>query len=327
MGWYQTNLVEKLRLHSSAIRYFDAVRRAGSIRGGARLLNVASSAVNRQILKLEEELEAPLFERLSGGLKLTDAGELLARHVTTVLQDASRLEDELNMVKGGSRGELSIVAGEMVSKNFLPTVIENMLREHPYVRLQVQTAVSNLIAPSLANGETDVGLAFAVSVSPAIEPVAVGRFPLGAVMRTDHPLAARRSLTLSDAVDYPWILSNNILAIRAMLEPAIRRLGRSAPWVVEATSFELMKNLAMRGIGISFQSVFGLEGDLEANRLVHIPLLDGGPIYTDLGIFIRKGRALPATTRAFIDIAADELAKREKTEKTRVMPKRQRSVR
>jgi hypothetical protein len=61
-----------MRIHSSAIHYFDAVRRAGSIREASRRLNVASSAVNRQILKLEAEIGAPLFDRLPGGLKLTD---------------------------------------------------------------------------------------------------------------------------------------------------------------------------------------------------------------------------------------------------------------
>jgi DNA-binding transcriptional LysR family regulator len=63
-----------LRIHSSAIRYFDAVRRAQSIREAARQLNVASSAVNRQIIKLEEEIGEPLFHRLPSGLVLTPRG-------------------------------------------------------------------------------------------------------------------------------------------------------------------------------------------------------------------------------------------------------------
>ena len=64
----------KLRIHAPAILYFDKVRRCGSFREAARSLNVASSAVNRQILKLEEELGTPLFERLPSGLRLTAAG-------------------------------------------------------------------------------------------------------------------------------------------------------------------------------------------------------------------------------------------------------------
>ena len=85
----------KLRIHSPAIHYFDMVRRCNSIREAARRLNVASSAVNRQILKLEDEIGAPLFDRLPAGLRLTPAGEILTRHITVVLQDVERVRSEL----------------------------------------------------------------------------------------------------------------------------------------------------------------------------------------------------------------------------------------
>jgi DNA-binding transcriptional LysR family regulator len=74
-----------LRLHARALLYFDAIRKAGSIREAARRLHVASSAVNRQLLELEDQIGAPLFERLPAGLQLTAAGEVVARHVIVVL--------------------------------------------------------------------------------------------------------------------------------------------------------------------------------------------------------------------------------------------------
>src|ERR1700722_18891995 len=101
-----------MRIHAPAIRYFDAVRKAGSIREAARGLNVASSAVNRQILKLEAELGSQLFERLPGGLKLSPAGEVFARHVAIVLRDAIRAESELNSLKGVKTGRVEIIAVE-----------------------------------------------------------------------------------------------------------------------------------------------------------------------------------------------------------------------
>jgi molybdenum-dependent DNA-binding transcriptional regulator ModE len=89
-----------LRIHAAALHYFDAIRRAGSIRAAARRLNVASSAVNRQILSLEAEIGAQLFDRLPAGLKLTAAGEILAHHVIIVLRDAERTESELDALHG-----------------------------------------------------------------------------------------------------------------------------------------------------------------------------------------------------------------------------------
>ena len=64
-------------MHAKVLRYFAAVVRAGSIRKAAEQLHVVPSAVNRQILILEEELGAPLFERVRGTLKLTPVGEIV----------------------------------------------------------------------------------------------------------------------------------------------------------------------------------------------------------------------------------------------------------
>ena len=62
--------------HLRILDYVDEVARSGSIRKAAEQLNVTASAVNRRIMDLEEELGAPLFERLPRGVRLTTAGEL-----------------------------------------------------------------------------------------------------------------------------------------------------------------------------------------------------------------------------------------------------------
>jgi DNA-binding transcriptional LysR family regulator len=306
-----------LRIHSASVRYFDAVRRAGSIRGGARELNVASSAVNRQILKLEDELGTPLFEREPRGLRLTEAGELFARHVTTILQDASRFEDELAMIMGGRRGEIDIVAVEGLTHDFLPTVIAHMHEAHPYVTFKVRTVGTHFIPQVLANGESDVGMAFSISGTPEIEQLAFGQFHIGAFMVPTHPLAANREINLMEALGYPWIMGNENLSIKPLLEPTLRASGRAAPTMIETSSLELMKKLALRGLGITFQSVFGFEDEIAANRLVHIPVAHDGPIFRDLSIQVRHGRLLSAATQAFIDFAVAELSVREKSDRYR----------
>ena len=67
-------------LYSRALTYFLAVAESLSIRGAARQLNIASSAVNRQILLLEEVVGMPLFVRQGRSLRLSPAGDVLAGH-------------------------------------------------------------------------------------------------------------------------------------------------------------------------------------------------------------------------------------------------------
>lgn len=78
-------------LHSRRLLYINEIARCGSIRKATARLNVASSAVNRQVLALEEEIGAPLFERLPRGLRLTAAGELCIEHIRDVLKNYERL--------------------------------------------------------------------------------------------------------------------------------------------------------------------------------------------------------------------------------------------
>src|SRR5216683_2923938 len=90
-------------LHSRLLRYLDEVVSSGSIRKAAEKLNVASSSINRQILELEESLQARIFERLPRGLRLTSAGEVLITHVRQTLRDHDKVQTRILELQGLSR--------------------------------------------------------------------------------------------------------------------------------------------------------------------------------------------------------------------------------
>ncbi len=303
-----------MRIHSPAIRYFDAVRKAGSIREAARRLNVASSAVNRQILKLEAELETPLFERLPGGLKLSSAGEVLTRHVAVVLRDAERARSELNALKGIKTGRVEIIAVEGLSADFLPSVVGRMLAVHTRVRIKVLSAGSLNVPAAVINGDVDLGMAFSLPRNPELQQLAVGRFRLGAVVTPGHPLASRKRVRIADCADYPLIMSDAQLSIRTLMHPIIVHSGRTITPTIEANSIELMKNLAIRDLGIAFMSRVGLENEIRAGTLVHVPLEDRGPVFTELGLYMRANANLPVAVDAFVQIATAEIQRRAQEE-------------
>lgn len=302
--------------HGAAIRYFDAARRAGSIRGAARKLNIASSAVNRQILKLEDELGETLFERMPGGLKLTPAGEIFARHANNVLNDARRTEEELTALRGLQRGHVRLIAVESLATDLLPSAIGRLRSDYPLINISVTITGSRAVAAAVVAGDADIGLAFLLPRIADLRQVAVGQFRLGAVMAPSHPLARRKSVTLKTCADFPWYLPSEALSIREQLEPALRRLDRPAPAAVEASSVELMKRLALRGDGICFQSVFGLEEEIAGSRLVHVPLADPDVPLGELGIYVRVGHASSSAQAMLIEILIEEVTARAHHEAT-----------
>lgn len=297
-----------LRIHAPAIPYFDAVRRAGSIREAARRLNVASSAVNRQVLKLEDELGSKLFERLPGGLRLTAAGEVLARHVTTVLRDAERARGELDALQGLRTGHVELVTLEGLCHRVVPEALAALEAGQPRVTVSTGILGSAEIPAAILSGDAHLGLAFEVRRHPGLRQLAVARLGLGAVVPPDSPLARRASIGLPDCEGSPLILPRGNFANRAQVEALLH--GRAAGVRYEAGSVELMKRMVLGGLGIAFMTRAGLEAELEAGRLAHVPLRQGRTsLHSELGLYARADTALPAAASALAQHLAEAVAR------------------
>jgi DNA-binding transcriptional LysR family regulator len=288
------------RIHAAAIHYFDAVRRAGSIREAARRLNVASSAVNRQVLKLEAEIGAALFERLPGGLRLTASGEVLARHVVTVLRDAERMRSDLDALDGLHAGHVELVTLEGFCHRIVPAAIAALRGRHPGISIGARLLESGAIAAALLTGDADLGLAFEVRPRPELRQLATLQLPLGAVVRPESDLASRPFVTLRDCATKNLVLPHENFANRDQLQPMLLQAGLGVQGQVEAGSVELIRQLVLLGQGVAFMTRVGLEAELEAGRLTHVPLWhDGRPVLSALGLYARAGHALAGPTDAF----------------------------
>jgi len=308
----------RLRIHSPAILYFDMVRRCHSIREAARRLNVASSAVNRQILKLEDELGTPLFERLPGGLRLTPAGETLSRHVTVVLQDLERVRSELDAMQGLSTGHVEIATVEGVTLDLLPRVLDAMHTRYPRITVGVTTLGSQAIPEAVLSGDADLGLAFGLQRSAELQQLCLGHFRLGAIVPAGHPLAQRQEVAFAACAEHGLILAKRELSLHHQIGPLFRRLRQPGLPVLESSSLELARQMVRRGLGIAFQTRIGLEADLASGELLHLPLTDQGGLHSDLGLYMRAGRHLPVAVDAFARLMAEEIARREGEEPPRL---------
>jgi len=126
-------------LHARALRYLDEVARRGSIRAAAGRLNVSSSAINRQILELENDLGAQIFQRLPKRLRLTPIGELLIAHVRQTLKDYERIQLRIEDLKGARSGEVTIATMNGLAGGLLPSVLAAFQRTHPRVQVSVRS--------------------------------------------------------------------------------------------------------------------------------------------------------------------------------------------
>lgn len=257
-------------LHGRLLKYLDEVSRAGSIRKASLKLNVASSAINRRIIELEEELGTPLFERLPRGLRLTAAGEVLIQHVRETLREHERTLARLNGLRGLMRGEVTILTMAGLAANLLADALEEFRASHPRVKLTVQVVSGERIMQKLVAGEADLGLGYNLPGNPRLSTAAELDHRLGAVMAPDHPLATRTTIRVADCLSYPIISAEQGMSLRDAVEMLVPTNSEFAP-IVETNSLELMKRMARRAPHIAILNRADIEQDIAAGLLVFVP--------------------------------------------------------
>ena len=211
-------------MHAAVLRYFDHVARHGSIRKAADALSVASSAVNRQILRLEDEMGVALFERGRSGVRPTAAGELLLRHVRETQNEYQRTRAEIASLGGTVSGDVRIISLESLLVRFLPQAVDEMSARHPKVSFTVLAVHPSEIGEALRSGDNDFGVLFVDNRHRGVDVIAEFPTAVGALMRPDHPLAGRKTLTLTECVGHPGGHAAGPLAARRHHGDRVRRI-------------------------------------------------------------------------------------------------------
>jgi DNA-binding transcriptional LysR family regulator len=292
-------------LHSRLLRYLDEVARLGSIRKAAGRLNVASSAINRQILALESEIGAPIFERMPRRLRLTATGEVLIAHVRETLKSHQRVAAQIEAFKGLTRGEVTIATMNGLAAGPLPRFITSILEQHPRVHIRLRVLPLDQISNAVLTGEADLALTYNPPNSPGLRIVASHEVALGAVVSVRHPLTRRRVLRLADCAEFPLAIADASMTIRPAVELAFTRADMPLQPTIETNSIEFMKKAARSGHAVTFLNPVDVAEEVEAGEIRHLPLHELAAHPLALRLMVRARGGLDA----FPSLVVEELRK------------------
>ena len=275
-------------MHAAVLRYFDEVARHGSIRRAAAVLNVASSAVNRQVLKLERELGAELFVRRRDGVALTPAGEMLVGHVRDTLGAFRRIRDDIAGLRGVITGHVRLAALDSLLVQFVPGIVADLVARHPDLRFSVMALGPADVAEELRSGRVDIAISFVDRRHRDIDVVAERRTPLGAVVARGHELANRKRVSLRDCADYPAILVHDRMPLTPTLESEFAARRTVIQGRVISNSLESMRAMLLAGLGVGFFTSLGFAREIARGELVHIPLSEPRLRKISIGVMVRS---------------------------------------
>jgi DNA-binding transcriptional LysR family regulator len=287
-------------MHAIVLKYFVEVARSGSVRKASEKLFVAASAVNRQILNLEEELGVELFDRLPNGLRLNPAGERLLRHAQETLHDFQVVRTELDALKGERTGHVKVVSMDSLFLDVLPSVVEEFSRAYPAATYTFTTAAPMDVAAVVAAGQADIGCSFLGRLPAGVAAVSLASMPLGIVMPPGHPLASQEKVSLADCARYPFMRSSTSAAVTSNMSPEFARFWDETEPVATCTWTPMLKRLIIAGKGISCFSKIAFIDELTSGELVWRPF--DVPTLNDIqvGIMVPTHRTLPNVTQNFL---------------------------
>jgi DNA-binding transcriptional LysR family regulator len=292
-----------MHVHLIALRYFRETVRCGSMRQAAEALRVAPSAINRQILKLEDQLQCKLFERMADGVRLTGAGEVLYRHAREIDALLDRALSELDDLRGLRRGRVGLASEDGIIRDVLPPLLAAFHQEFPRVSFGIDVMTGPDVVQAVAEGQCDLGLAMHPQRHPDVTVLGEAAVPIGAVMRPEHPLAQRATLRLSDLATEPVVMLKHGIGAQPDAHGLVRRWAQRTE-VAETNSPGAVAALVRAGLALAMRSPIGIRAEIATGELVFVPVVDPQVKAGRLALLARRERALP--------VAAAVLAERVK---------------
>ncbi|MFD7445868.1 LysR family transcriptional regulator [Streptomyces sp. NPDC059909] len=197
-------------LNLERLRTLDALARHGSVSGAADGLHVTTSAVSQQMAKLEREVGQQLLAKNGRGVRLTDAGRLLADHAARILSQVEIAQADIEAQRGQVVGEVRIGAFPTAARGLFPAAAGVLRTAHPELRLRCSELEPEHGVRQVMRGDLDLAVVLDWSNKRLPVPGGLARAQLlddaaDVAMPVDHPLAGRAEVDLEDFADDEWV--------------------------------------------------------------------------------------------------------------------------
>ena len=186
------------------LRYFMQVAKRGNFTRAAEDLNISQPALSRSILKLEEELGQPVFERKTRSISLTDAGMLLqgrAQQVLSILEDT-----KAEITDDGESGRIRVGAIPTIAPYFLPEILGKFSAAYPRATVIIEENTTDPLLKGCSQGDIDLAVVALPIQAKYLEVEELFEEELLLVLPPDHPLADRSRICLGDVKPFPFVL-------------------------------------------------------------------------------------------------------------------------
>jgi LysR family hydrogen peroxide-inducible transcriptional activator len=238
-------------METHQLRYFLAVAQTGLFTQAAKQCNVSQPSLSVQIAKLEEELGGPLFERTRKGGRLTARGEAFLPRAKKILEEMESAREDAKALSGLSMGKVGLGCMPTTGAHLLPPILTAFRKSHPKIEVQLKEESSPDLTRDLEQGEIELAIMDEAGLRLGLDHETVLTEELLLALPQSHPLAGKKTLSLKQVAQEPFILMKSGHGFRQITLDLYRQEGLEPKVVFESGGIETVQALVAAGLGIS----------------------------------------------------------------------------
>jgi LysR family transcriptional regulator, hydrogen peroxide-inducible genes activator len=233
------------------LRYFCAVARHGTFTRASEAEHVAQPSLSQQVLKLEGELGARLFDRLPRSAKLTVFGKAFLPKAERILRELDEAKTELLEMSGNENGEVVVGIIPTIAAYLLPKLLNGFAARHPLITVKIFEDITPALVQRLHDGSIDLAIAALPIAGIELAGEELFEEKFYAVLPEKHRRASRASISLAELNREPFLLLKEGHCFRDSLIAACNKSRMTPSVIFESGQFATILAMVSAGMGVS----------------------------------------------------------------------------
>jgi len=278
------------------LRYVCAIAETGSFSRAAEHCHVAQPSLSQQVLKLEEDLGAKLFDRLGRSVRLTEAGRAFLPHARSILHQMDAARTGVADKRTDVRGSVAVGVIPTIAPYLLPRYTAAFAKKYPEAKLRIIEETTPVLVESLRNLSIDLAILALPLRHKEFEMFPLRTEPLFAVLPKDHPRAAAKTLALKDLRGEQFVMLRDGHCFRDLSFAACARAHVTPRIAFESGQFSSLLGMVAAGIGVSLVPEMAVDRNANCS---YVRLSDARATRTIVAAVLR-GRSFNRVQQAFL---------------------------
>lgn len=283
------------------LQAFVAIAEHGSFSAAAERLHLTQPAISKRIALLEEQLKAPLFDRMGRHVVLTQAGQLLLGRATLILGEVAAAQRAIADLQGDIQGKLSIATSHHVGLHYLPPYLREFSLKYPQVKLDLHFLDSEQAYHEILQGRFDIAIiTLALQEDTRLQSETLWHDQLHFVVAPTHTLAMQPQLHLDDLSQHPAIMPDTNTYTTQLIKNLFDQQQLPLNIGMVSNHLDTIKMLLSIGLG------WGVLPRRIVDNELHILDINQPPIMRPLGYIHHSQRTLNNAARVFLELLQEK---------------------